>query len=339
MPKHFRVALVGCGDVAEHGHVPAILEHPRFQLTAVCDIRFERAALMSQKGREIRALTDYRELLDRPDLDAVVLALHPEVSVDVAIDFLRHGKAVLDEKPLARALEDGERLAREVIASRGIYQIGFVMRQTPFVKTLTDVCRSIGTPAFYQVGIFDERWESQYDVQELIRYQQILLNSSVINHEGSHIIDYFHLWNSSVLVSVRAMAMKSSPNLHGPNVWSAQFEVADGSILQVNIGWFVPGKSLVHVVGSQGTVSLDPINGLGEFLDRQGRTEKIQLGRLTQNWAAQLDLFAEAIERGEAQVATVWDGLRALRATLACEESYRRRSEVTIPIMEGQSMH
>src|SRR5437763_762150 len=101
----YRVALVGCGDIAEKGHVPSLLAHPRFELVAVCDVRPERAALLARLAGGVAALSDYRALLDRADVDAAVLALHPEVSVGVAIDLLRAGKGVLDEKPMATSLE------------------------------------------------------------------------------------------------------------------------------------------------------------------------------------------------------------------------------------------
>ncbi|MBA3710304.1 MAG: Gfo/Idh/MocA family oxidoreductase, partial [Planctomycetes bacterium] len=111
MSRRHRIALVGCGDIAETGHLPALLAHPRFELVAACDIRPERARLLAGRAGGIRVLTDYRALVEDRSIDAVVLALHPEHSVDAAIAFLGAGTAVLDEKPLACTLADGERVA------------------------------------------------------------------------------------------------------------------------------------------------------------------------------------------------------------------------------------
>jgi predicted dehydrogenase len=330
MPERLRVALVGCGDIGENGHASALLEHSRFKLAALCDIRPERGALLSRKTGGVPAFTDYRELLDRWDIDAAVLALRPEASVGVAIDFLRHGKPVLDEKPLALTLEDGARLAHEVAETRGVYQLGFVFRYSGLVNRVSEFARKIGTPALYQVEIFDTRSISEYEPQELARLDLFLAKSSAIAHDGSHAVDYFHLWNPAGLVRVHATATKSCPDLHGPNVWVAQFGVADGSLFQLNIGWFVAARWRVHIVGPQGTLDVDLQSGAGEFL-QDGKAEKIRLDPLLpQRWACQLDAFAEAIDRGEARTATVDDGLRALRATLACETSYRERREVAI---------
>lgn len=83
------IALIGCGDVAEQGHLPAILQDQRFKLTAACDLNRSRAELLSSRGGGLRAYTDWRDLLaSEPQLDAVVLALPPEVSPDIAIESL-----------------------------------------------------------------------------------------------------------------------------------------------------------------------------------------------------------------------------------------------------------
>ena len=91
------IGVIGCGDIAETGHVPALVAHERFELTALCDVRRPRCEVLARKTAGASIHTDHRELLDDPSIDAVVLALHPEASVNVAIDFLRHGKPVLDE--------------------------------------------------------------------------------------------------------------------------------------------------------------------------------------------------------------------------------------------------
>jgi predicted dehydrogenase len=114
-------------------------------------------------------------------------------------------------------------------------------------------------------------------------------------------------------------------------MWAAQFEAADGSVLQLNHGWFIPSRSRVHIAGPHGALEVDLRSGGAEVWKKGGEAERIQTDPFfPQNWALQLDAFAEAIDRGEARKATVDDGLRALRATLACETSYRERREVAI---------
>ena len=326
----YRVALIGCGDIAETGHLPALLHHPRFELVALCDIRPDRAALLSGQAGGAESLTDYRTLLSREDIDAAILALHPEHSVDVAIDFLRHKKAVLDEKPLATTLNHGRRLEKVVKSTRGVYQIGFVFRYSPMVQLVAEFSRRIGSPASYSVGIFDERLDRDNRAHfECI--QQILRNSSAITHEGSHVIDYFQMWNPSLLERVQAMAVRTEEDFEGPNLWSTQFSAADGSVLNLEIGWFLPAlpRSALLILGPNGRLHLDLFAGTGEFAG-DGTVEPLRIESLAQNWAGQLDGFAESIDRGKTQTATITDGLRVLVATTACEEAHRLGQAIEI---------
>jgi predicted dehydrogenase len=332
--RPYRVALIGCGDIAETGHLPALLKHPRFRLAALCDVRPERTRLLSRKADGVETVADYRQLLDRKDIDAAILALHPEVSVNVAIDFLRIGKPVLDEKPLACTMENGLCLARVVSETGGVYQIGFVMRYCRLIRRLAETSRQIGAPAFYRVGIFDERLDPA-NRAHFQRIQQVLRHSSAITHEGSHVIDYFQQWNAAPLVRVHATAVRTQDFFHGPNIWSARFDVADGSVLALEIGWFVPDLPLcpVSMIGPNGTIEVNLRTGFGT-IGRRGirprRNANIKLEPLTQDWMTQLDVFAEAMDCGKAKIATVRDGLRALTATLACERSQREGVAVKI---------
>lgn len=318
--KGYRVALIGCGDVAERGHLPALLSHERFELVAVCDIVPNRAALLAAQARGVPAYTDYQEVFQLPDLAACILALHPDVSVRIAIDCLRHGLAVLDEKPLANGLEEGRVLAREVRATGGIYQVGFCFRYCDWVRRMGEFTRTVRIPAIYRVEIFDE-FLDRNNQEHFERIQQFLHKSSVVNHEGSHIIDYFRSWNSSPLVKAHAVALRTEPDLRGPNLWSAQLQCADGSVLELQLGWLLRSarKSEATIVGPGGFVQAD-FGGAGQIA-LGAKTEALRIPSYRPEFARQLDAFAEAIERGKAVVATVEDGLRVMEAAHACERS------------------
>lgn len=335
-PRVHRVALVGCGDIAQTGHVPALIAHDRFRLVEVCDVRPARAELLAKLansgggGASVAASNDYKALLQRDDIDAVVLALHPEVSVDVAIDFLRAGKAVLDEKPLATNLEAGRRLVREVAAAKSVYQIGFVFSYCDLVRDVARWAARIGTPALFHVGIFDERLD-RANVEHFGRIQGVLRHSSAVTHEGSHVVDFFRFWCPASYVRAQASAMRTGVDFAGPNLWSTRFSTANGSTLALDIGWFLPDypSSFLTVLGPGGYLRLDLATGKGE-LTIGGRTEPVQTGRLAQPWDRQLDAFAKAIDTGRSEACPVSRGWDALVATQACQRAAETNQSVEI---------
>ncbi|MCX5660218.1 MAG: Gfo/Idh/MocA family oxidoreductase [Planctomycetota bacterium] len=329
-----RVALVGCGDIAQTGHVPALLAHPRFHLVELCDVRPARTELLSKLAGGVPTSNDFRTLLTRDDVDAVILALHPEISVDVAIAFLQAGKAVLDEKPLATNLDDGRRLVRAVAAARapapGVYQIGFVFSYCDLVRDVARWAARIGSPSLCHVGVFDERLD-RANTEHFGRIQQILRHSSAVTHEGSHVVDFYRFWNSAPYVRAQASAMRTEPDFAGPNLWSTRFSTADGSTLALDIGWFLPDypSSFMTLQGPGGFLRLDLATGAGE-LRIEGRVEPVQTGKLAQPWARQLDAFARSIDTGLSADCPVSRGWDALVATQACQQAARTNESVVI---------
>ena len=59
------VGLIGCGEVAESGHLPTILKSDRFRLAAVCDVDPTRTELFSQRAGGVPQYCDWRESLAR----------------------------------------------------------------------------------------------------------------------------------------------------------------------------------------------------------------------------------------------------------------------------------
>jgi len=323
-----RVALIGCGAVAESGHVPALLSHDVFTIAAVCDVREERARRLAQQAGGVPHFTDWRAILDGGRFDAAVLALPPEVSADIAIDCLRRGLSVLDEKPLAATLEQGRRVARAVTETGRVFQLGFVLRYGDWIDQLTRLARSCGSPLRTRVGVYDERLNS-HDLAHFERIAGFLRTSSAITHEGSHVVDYVSRWSPAAWTSVRATARRTSTDLPGPNVWHAVVSQADRSTIEMDIGWLVPElpPSSIQIEGPLGSLQLDPTTGMGS-VKVNGHFEPLKLRAIRPEWNRQYDAFAAAIARGTATEATIEDGLRALEITTACEASARTGTEV-----------
>lgn len=318
-----KVALIGCGAIAEGGHLPALRRHQRFSIAAVCDTRPGRARLLSRLAGEIPAFEDWRQLLDTERIDAAVLALPPEASPDVAVECLRRGVHVLDEKPLAATIADGRRVARAAAEAGAAYQVGFVLRYGDWVHLVRDLARTIGNPMRIRVAVYDERLDRS-DAVHLDRIQGFLRNSSAMTHEGSHVIDYAALWNPSPWTRIRSKAERTEPDLDGPNLWHAAIDLADGSALEVEIGWLLPKlpPCVVEVEGPGGRLELDPTRGVGRWRIEEG-SGALTPPPLAPEWDRQYDAFASAVDRGRAEVATAEDGLRALEVTAACEISAR----------------
>ncbi|MGG1397228.1 Gfo/Idh/MocA family oxidoreductase [Bacillus salipaludis] len=112
-----RIAVIGCGSIAKHRHLPEYGANPKVEIVAVCDIVKERAEeIGGQFGA--KAFTNFEELLLEAEIDAVSVCTPNYLHAPISIAALNAGKHVLCEKPMATS--QAEALAMiEVAKSNG----------------------------------------------------------------------------------------------------------------------------------------------------------------------------------------------------------------------------
>jgi predicted dehydrogenase len=113
-------------------------------LLATCDVESTRAAEYNQKHGYGRAAvyTDYRELLDRPEIDTVMICTPDHWHAKIAIDAMRAGKDVYCEKPATLTIEEGRVLARVVKETGRVLQVGTQQRSDELFLTAVALAHS-----------------------------------------------------------------------------------------------------------------------------------------------------------------------------------------------------
>lgn len=105
-----RICIVGMGIGRSNGR--ALAANPRGSVTALCDLYPDRMEAFARELPEpVRYYTDYREMCQDPDIDAVMVGTPNQLHVPVALEAVRNGKHVLVTKPLA----DSEQAARTLV--------------------------------------------------------------------------------------------------------------------------------------------------------------------------------------------------------------------------------
>jgi predicted dehydrogenase len=122
-----RFGLIGTGYWARVTHGPAILAHPRAELTGVWGRDLAKAQVLAA-GLGVRAYPDLDELLD--DVDAVALAVPPDTQAELAVRAAGHGCHLLLDKPLALDVPAADRVVRAAAAAGVRAAVFFTMRYT-----------------------------------------------------------------------------------------------------------------------------------------------------------------------------------------------------------------
>ena len=141
MSEKVRVGIVGTSWWADAFHLPTLKSHPQAELAAICGRQRERAEEMARKYEVARVFTDYREMIEAGDLDALVVSTPDDSHHAITMAALDAGLHVLCEKPLAlNAAHAREMYAKaEVVGVK--HMVLFTWRWIPhfqYLKTLLD---------------------------------------------------------------------------------------------------------------------------------------------------------------------------------------------------------
>lgn len=118
------LALIGAGGMGQN-NVNTALRHDGFRVVAACDLYDSRLTRCRERFGEHLFLTkEYREILDRADVDAVVIATSDHWHDLITIEALESGKAVYVEKPLTQKVDQAYDVIRAAGRARVPLQVG-----------------------------------------------------------------------------------------------------------------------------------------------------------------------------------------------------------------------
>jgi predicted dehydrogenase len=119
-----RLGLIGCGIIG-HYDLDCALKVPGTEVVAVCDLYDARLVRAKEVwGSHLFTTRDYRELLQRKDIDAVLICTPDHWHDRISIDALNAGKHVYCEKPMVHHIEEGAAVIAAHKKSGKVFQVG-----------------------------------------------------------------------------------------------------------------------------------------------------------------------------------------------------------------------
>ena len=137
-----KVAVIGCGNIANAAHIPAYMKNEEVEIKYFCDIILERAENCVEKYGCGTAVADYHDFLNDSEIDAVSVCTHNDFHSIIAIDFLKAGKHVFCEKPAARILSEALEMQNVAHETGKILNIGVVNRFNTYVMKIRELIDS-----------------------------------------------------------------------------------------------------------------------------------------------------------------------------------------------------
>ncbi|MEM6963453.1 MAG: Gfo/Idh/MocA family oxidoreductase [Bacteroidota bacterium] len=246
-----KVGLIGCGMIAELGHLPAIQQSPGLVLESLYDPRWERALDMQRRFHAKHAYPT-EEAFWNCGFDVVVICTPAPLHLEHVIKAAKHGKHILCEKPLAMTVNEIEEMISVTNAAKVKLYTGFTYRFSPSALEIHRLVRSgaIGeVRSLRLIYLWNLHGKWQFDssgtmIPSKLRVGRMEEGGPMVDC-GVHQIDLARWWLCSEVNSAR-----------GIGVWVEDFEAPDHMYL--HMGHENGAHTMVEMSFSYNATSKEP---------------------------------------------------------------------------------
>lgn len=334
------IGMIGGGTIS-NAHLAPLVKRDDARLVCIADVNEETARAQAERYGAQRWVTDYHELLAMPEVDAVIVGIPARFHTEAVIAAAERGKHILCEKPMARTLEECDRMAEAASRAGVVLQVAFVRRFDPDWGKLRELALAgrVGRPCLWRRMAAGSAPQPPYGAW----YSDARYSDGPLTESASHDFDFVRYTFGEVkAVTASTWQMGTTGDVLDTGTVILDFESGDQMLclwswgLPARCSGFVAG---LDVLGPEGAIQQPrPIEGdeWAVTIRKAGgveETERFHFVRGEGNWfAAQIDNFIAAARGKEAPRATAEDGRKTLEIALAAFESSRTGRRIELPL-------
>jgi predicted dehydrogenase len=318
-----RVGFIGCGGIAT-GHFKRLLEVPEAQVVALNDTSEESLKRFIERVPDAKGLptfSDYKEMLDAVEMDAVEIATPHTVHFEQAMEALDRGLHVLLEKPMVCCVDHAKKLIAKAKAKNLVVVVSYQRHYDGGYRFVRDaVQKGLLGKVHFVSAMQAQNWYPGPGW----RGEPALSGGGQLNDSGSHLIDII-LWTTGLVPDeVFGYIDNMGAKVDILSALSVKFE--SGALANISVVGHAPGWwEDFSIWGDKGAIYLRS----GKILmQKDGKVEDVTdrgepAGNADRN-------FIEAI-LGKAEVQSdAIGGLRVIQLTEAAWESGKKGCAVQV---------
>ena len=253
--RKIRIAIVGCGRISKN-HFASIEQHANdFELVAVCETDASTLAQHADQF-QVPGYRDMEEMLQKEQLDLVVLCTPSGIHPDQAVLAAKHKVHVMTEKPMATRWNDGVRMVK-ACDEAGVRL--FVVKQNRRNTTLQLLKRAVTEKRFGKIhmvhlNVFWTRPQSYYDQGNGWRGTWEFDGGAFMN-QASHYVDLLD-WLIGPVEKVQAM-MSTTRDIEVEDTGVLNVKWRNGALGSMSVTMLTYPKNLegsITILGDRGTV-------------------------------------------------------------------------------------
>ena len=259
------IGIIGCGIVSGYGHLPAATHSPDWKLAAICDTNPQRLEAIHKTYPKPAAYTDHRQLLEHPQLDAVVVATHAHTHATITLDAFNNGLHVLCEKPMAASLDECRQMVDAADRAQRLLAINFNGRSALIYRQIKSLIDTGLTGPIRVVRIVYD-W-SAHQWQPPQRLDTFMRNGGPVVDSAVHFFEAAAWFTGQDVQTVEARGV-TLPPYDNPQHAIAVCTLTGGAIALIEAGWIYTKSTKdqaqlfqIDVIGDQGVISYDNTSG------------------------------------------------------------------------------
>lgn len=330
--KKVKVGIAGLGRLGK-GHAKNLaFKIANAELTAACSIVPAELEFAKNELGVQDVYTDYREMLEKADIDAVVIVTTSSEHCWQIAAALDAGKHVFSDKPLGVTIEECKMAEAAVERHPELtFFLGFMRRFDPSYAYAMEKIKAgaIGTPYMVKAAGIDP----EALVEGAIRFAPT--SGGIFIDMAIHDIDLMRWFLGSDPVEVYAIgATFKHPEFKAcgdDETGVATYKCANGSIGFVHVGRTAAHGYHVEteVVGTEGTLRISPVpeKNLCMIYDKNGAVKECVSGfpeRFAEAYRLEMENFIDCIQQGVKPNVTVYDGTKSTQIAFATTEAYKK---------------
>ncbi|MEM6332205.1 MAG: Gfo/Idh/MocA family oxidoreductase [Planctomycetota bacterium] len=327
--RPFKLGVVGCGEVASYGHLPAIAESAACELHALLDPDPARLAALGERYElSSDALCTDAEAFYAHDLDGVAITSPAPVHLQNVLDAVRHRVPILCEKPLAMSAAEGQEMIAAAEAQGVMLAVAFCYRYSPAAQRIKRLIEdgAIGEPRTLRLvfnwtchGVEIPGETSEARTHHARRRQGRMLEGGPMVDCGTHQIDLAQWWLDSPIQSIVGHGSWVE-NYEAPDHTWAHLTHDSGAHTMVEISFsyghatpHLPKRFHYELIGTEGLIVYDRTAKSFRLHNSQGEHELPYAPE--KSFAGLYTAFARALDAGHAEphLASAAHGLEVTR--------------------------
>jgi predicted dehydrogenase len=329
-----KIGVIGLGGVAQLVHLPNLSKLTNAELTAVCEVNKSRLITIAEKFNVKERYSNYNDMLEKSEMDAVIIATPTSTHADIAVDCLEAGKDILVEKPLARTYQEAKRIVDAAKKNKRKLMVGMNLRYRPDTMLLRSFINSneIGEPFYVKCG-----WIRKQSSGEKWFTKKEESGGGVIIDLGIHLLD-LALW----LLEYPEIASVSTQNFYHytKNVEDTSIsciKCKNSAVINLEVSWSLPVEKdhfFLDVFGTKGSFSSNPFRLYKKVQNDYVNLTPTQVDNPTvlfkKSYLNELKSFVGAIKGLNPVFSPGEEALQRMRILEAMYESANKKHEIKL---------